>query len=268
MRGDRLPTSALTTKVLGIVGNHQLKQPNRNGRVSIIVNAKVKQEGRLIAASPVTERMVMALKQAIDTNSPHTVIETIAVASLWSEGGQRSMPTVGQILCPLTIQLPPWLTFPARSVYQTCQDILGYRRWVTEKLNYTSHTDIHWLGDHWLPIVWTSKGPLYGEIISEGEMPNAYQPAIDLTDALRQQLYSFAFNCLEALAAPPSVYLLQFGLSEQTVIFDRLWPFPAAPAIASLGLQSPDLFTCHWYCLNNQPIQDLKISPHYHQKNG
>ncbi|MGL5035879.1 MAG: hypothetical protein ACRC6M_18995, partial [Microcystaceae cyanobacterium] len=83
-------------------------------------------------------------------------------------------------------------------------------------------------------------------------------------DDLRQQLYALGFKCLEAVNAPPSVYLLQFGLSGQTVIFDRLWPFPAAPAIASLGKQNPDLFTCHWYCLNDQPLHDVKILAYQH----
>ncbi|MGL5033231.1 MAG: hypothetical protein ACRC6M_05460, partial [Microcystaceae cyanobacterium] len=234
--------------------NYQLKAPRQNGRVTIIVNAKVKQEGRLIAASPVTERMVSALKQAIIQNAPQTIIETIAVASLWSEAAQQKMPGAGQIFCPLTIQLPDWLQFPAQHLYHTCLDVQSYRQWVTDKFDYKAYNNTNDLGDCWLPIIWTKKGPLYAEVITEGEMPNAYQQPLDLGDDLRQQLYSLGFKCLEAVNAPPSVYLLQFGLSGQTVIFDRLWPFPAAPAIASLGKQNPDLFTCHWYCLNDQPL--------------
>jgi hypothetical protein len=241
------------------VGNQQLKKPRMSGRVSIIVNAKVKQEGRLIAASPVTERMVNALKQAIISNSPDTLIEVIAVASLWSEVAQRQTSMAGRIYCPLTIQLPKWLTFPSQRVYQACQDISARRLWVEQHLNYKSSPRENWLGDLWLPIVWTEKGPLYAEVIGEGEMPNAYQQPIELTDNLRQKLYSLAYQSLEALEAPPSVYLLQFGVVEQEIIFDRFWPFPAAPAIASLGIQSPDLFACHWFCLTNQAITDIQI---------
>lgn len=241
------------------MSTQQLKAPKRNGRVTIIVNAKVKQEGRLIAASPVTERMITALKQAILHNLPQTVVEVVAVATLWSEAAQRQTPIVGQIFCPLTIQLPHWLVFPGQKIYQVCQDIAGYRRWVTTQFGCLSHPQDQGLGDRWLPIIWTAQGPRYGEVIGEGMMPNAYQQPIELEENLRQQLQTLAFNCLEAAQAPPSVYLLQFSLLDKTILFDRLWPFPAAPAIASLGIQEPDLFTCHWLCLNDQPLPDVKI---------
>ena len=233
------------------MSSQQLKKPRMSGRVCIIVNAKVKQEGRLIAASPVTERMLSALKQAIMANSPDTLIEVIAVASLWSETAQKQTSTAGRIYCPLTIQLPQWLVFPAQKIYQSCQDILGRRIWVEENLKYKSNPNLNWLGDLWLPVIWTAKGPLYAEVIGEGAMPNAYEQPVELADHLRQQVYSLAYQCLEALEAPPSVYLLQFSVIEQEIIFDRLWPFPAAPAIASLGVQSPDLFSCHWQCLTD-----------------
>ena len=244
------------------MSNQQLKKPRMSGRVSIIVNAKVKQEGRLIAASPVTERMLSALKKAIIANSPDTVIEVIAVASLWSETAQKQTSTAGRIYCPLTIQLPKWLVFPSQKIYQSCQDILGRRTWVEEHLKCKSNPNLNWLGDLWLPVVWTAEGPLYGEVIGEGVMPNAYEQPVKLADNLRQALYSLASQCLEALEAPPSVYLLQFSVIEQEIIFDRLWPFPAAPAIASLGVQSPDLFSCHWQCLTDQAIADIQILSH------
>ena len=241
------------------MSSQQLKKPRMSGRVSIIVNAKVKQEGRLIAASPVTERMLTALKQAIIANSPDTLIEVIAVASLWSETAKKQTSTAGRIYCPLTIKLPQWLVFPSQTIYQACQDILGSRTWVEEHLKCKSNPNLNWLGDLWLPVVWTAKGPLYAEVIGEGAMPNAYEQPVELADSLRQQLYSLAYQCLEALEAPPSVYLLQFSVIEQEIIFDRLWPFPAAPAIASLGVQSPDLFSCHWQCLTDQAIADIQI---------
>ncbi len=244
------------------MSNQQLKKPRMSGRVSIIVNAKVKQEGRLIAASPVTERMLSALKKAIIANSPDTLIEVIAVASLWSETAQKQTSTAGRIYCPLTIQLPKWLVFPSQKIYQSCQDILGRRTWVEEHLKCKSNPNLNWLGDLWLPVVWTADGPLYGEVIGEGVMPNAYEQPVELADNLRQALYSLASQCLEALEAPPSVYLLQFSVIEQEIVFDRLWPFPAAPAIASLGVQSPDLFSCHWQCLTDQAIAEIQILSH------
>lgn len=244
------------------MSNQQLKKPRMSGRVSIIVNAKVKQEGRLIAASPVTERMLSALKKAIIANSPDTLIEVIAVASLWSETAQKQTSTAGRIYCPLTIQLPKWLVFPSQKIYQSCQDILGRRTWVEEHLKCKSNPNLNWLGDLWLPVVWTADGPLYGEVIGEGVMPNAYEQPVELADNLRQALYSLASQCLEALEAPPSVYLLQFSVIEQEIIFDRLWPFPAAPAIASLGVQSPDLFSCHWQCLTDQAIAEIQMLSH------
>ncbi|WLT38386.1 hypothetical protein NON20_23610 [Synechocystis sp. B12] len=60
------------------------------------MNAKVKQEGRLIAASPVTERMVNALKESIAGCSPETIIETVAVASLWSDQAQQQTQMGGE----------------------------------------------------------------------------------------------------------------------------------------------------------------------------
>lgn len=245
------------------MAHQELKAPNRNGRVTIIVNAKMKQEGRLIAASPVTERMVSALKQAITLHSPQTIIETIAAAALWSEGAQRHTNLAGRIYCPLTIQLPQWLTFPAQAMYQACQDIQARRQWVYQQLQISINADPQWLGDCWLPIIWTTQGALYGAVISEGIMPNAYQQPLDLAPAQSQKLQHLSHRLLENLAAPPAVYLLQFSLFNQDIIFDRLWPFPAAPAIASLSASTPDLFTYHWYCLNHLSLD--AIHSHRHQ---
>jgi hypothetical protein len=206
--------------------------------------------------------MLSALKKAIIANSPDTLIEVIAVASLWSETPQKQTSTAGRIYCPLTIQLPKWLVFPSQKIYQSCQDILGRRTWVEEHLKCKSNPNLNWLGDLWLPVVWTADGPLYGEVIGEGVMPNAYEQPVELADNLRQALYSLASQCLEALEAPPSVYLLQFSVIEQEIVFDRLWPFPAAPAIASLGVQSPDLFSCHWQCLTDQAIAEIQMLSH------
>lgn len=236
-----------------------LKAPNRNGRASIIVNAKVKQEGRLIAASPVTERMVNALKTAIATLSPETIIETVAVASLWSEQAQQQTQLGGRIYCPLTIQLPQWLNFPGQTIYQACQEIAPRRQWVSEHLDLPLCNDANWLGDHWLPIIVSGDEIQCAPLIHEGMMPNVY----DLLSweatpyhRHRSQLERVAHGLIQALNAPPGVYLLQFSLS-QTILFDRLWPFPAAPAIATIGYDSLNLFAHHWRCLNNLPIPTL-----------
>jgi hypothetical protein len=231
----------------------------------IIVNAKVK-EGGLISASPATERMVAALKQAVkeaifieeaksDLKLKAVQVETISAATLWSNFQHLK----ADYYCPLTIELPPQFKFPHQAVYQACKDVRGTRSWVEQNLGYKTSVGDYWLGDLWLPIVLTAKGPLYSEVIGEGEVPNSFQQPFDLLDKLRQSLYRLAYELLIYLKAPPAVYLLQFGLRDRNIVFDRLWPFPAAPAIASIGVQQPDLFACHWFCLTNRPISDLKI---------
>ena len=226
--------------------------------ILIIINAEVDSVGQIITTSPETEKMVTALKQAIQTYSTASVnVEVIAAAALWSDSIAFKEP---QIYCPLTIQLPDSFQFPAQPVYQACRDIEGRRSWV-QHLHYQTGQDRAWLGDLWLPVVLTAKGPLYGEVIGEGVIPNSFKQPIDLTDDIRQPLYYLAYELLRSIAATPAVYLLQFALRDQEVVFDRLWPFPAAPAIASLAVQSPDLFTCHWHCLTGQPILDLTIMP-------
>ncbi|MBD2103794.1 hypothetical protein [Leptolyngbya sp. FACHB-261] len=125
-------------------------------------------------------------------------------------------------------------------------------------------------GDLWLPVVWTAKGPLYAEVI--GRAGDAYRQPIHLKDEQRQVLYALARHCLLELAAKspssgktprvtPGVYLVQFSLSGTEVQLGQIWPFPAEPALASIGVQSLDLFTCHWYCLTGLPILDLTIDP-------
>lgn len=233
-----------------------LKAPNRNGRASIIVNAKVKQEGRLIAASPVTERMVDALRSAIAVQSPETIIDTVAVAGLWSDQAQQQTEMGGRIYCPLTIQLPRWLDFPGQGVYQACQNIAARRQWVSETLGLPLCNDANWLGDHWLPIILSGDGVEFFPLIYEGIMPNAYEMVSwDFPPYQRYQsgLADLARALVKELNAPPAVYLLQFSIA-QGLMFDRLWPFPAAPAIATINFSHANLYTYHWCCLNNLPL--------------
>ncbi|MGF1512336.1 MAG: hypothetical protein ACFB5Z_01380 [Elainellaceae cyanobacterium] len=162
------------------------------------------------------------------------------------------------ILCPLTLAAVSTPNFPQHALYKTCGDIEGLRARVSAQGYATG------AGNLWLPIVLTAKGPLYGEAIGQLDSGNFQQP-VHLSDAQRQPLYRLGRWLLNDLGVPPAVYLLQMSCHESPkehgVVFDRLWPFPAAPALASLGRQSPDLFTCHWRCLTHQPIRDLQVRP-------
>ncbi|MGK7946509.1 MAG: hypothetical protein AB4058_18770 [Microcystaceae cyanobacterium] len=230
-------------------------------QVLIIVNAQVKANGSLGSASPVTEKMVTALKRAIAKDNPETPVNVSSAADLWSSDLKNKLHDPNLVVCPLTIQLPHWLDCPTQRIYHDCKDIHARRRWVKESLAYPICDSESGLGDLWLPIMWTVKGPLYGEVIGEGAMPNAYQQPVDLPDRIRKTLYSLAYQLLDSLNAPPSVYLLQFRLASPDVLFDRLWPFPAAPAIASLRFQQPDLFACYWQCVTHQPLKEVSIIP-------
>lgn len=227
-------------------------------KVIIIINAQVNGNG-LISTSPVTEKMVKALKNAIFHHSQQLQeVEVIAAASLWSKCIADSLPD-DSIYCPLTIQLPKVCNFPQQKVYHTCENVNLVRDWVESKFGYLTSKGNNGLGYLWLPIILTAKGPFYGEVISETEIPNSYSQPLDFPDYQRQGLYHLAYQLLEFLQAPPSVYLLQFALKDQEIVFDRLWPFPAAPALASVGRQHPDLFSCYWLCLKNQPIKEVAI---------
>jgi len=181
-----------------------------------------------------------------------------AAAPDYSLAVTRSSPLLQRqpdaLYCPLTLDLPPTLQTP---VFRTCADVAGLQSWVTTNLGYDAG-----LGDRWLPIVLTARGPLYAEAIA-CDASGTYRQPWHLTDAVRQPLYRLAFELLDYLAAPPSVYMLAFAQRGPELRFDRLWPFPTASAIASLGVQAPDLFTCHWRCLTEAPILDLCIPGRY-----
>ena len=227
-------------------------------KILIIVNAEVSEQGQQIFASPVTERMVAAIRRGIATYSSEPVsIEVISAGSLWSKGAKFLAEESKTIYCPLTIQLPDYFNFPAKDVFSACKDISGTRHWVEKNLGYKTSFGDHWLGHLWLPVVLTKKGLLYAEVIGEGAIPNSYEQPIILSSRHRQSLHHLARNLLDSLSAIPAVYLIQFSLHNNEIVFDRLWPFPAAPALASLRFQEPDLFACHWQCLSNQTITEL-----------
>ncbi|PSP18150.1 MAG: hypothetical protein BRC58_04375 [Cyanobacteria bacterium QS_8_64_29] len=226
--------------------------------IRIAVDAEIDRAGNIVATSRATQQMVAALKQAIAAQDPSAAIEVVPAAGLQAE------PSDGEQqprYCPLTIALPDSFEFPGRAIYQACKDVRARQQWVEAHLQCASglQQPAAWAGNYWLPMVLTAKGPLYGEAIGEGMAPNTYRQPIELDDHQRQQLYRLGHQLLHALAAPPAVYLLQFGYLDGQIAFDRLWPFPAAPALASVGVQSPDLFACHWQCLTGRPVCNLAI---------
>jgi hypothetical protein len=209
------------------------------------------------AVSP-GERIESALQRAIALNTPSMVTEVCLVSDLSS----MAIAPNETILCPLTLDIPDSLIFPDRDIYPVCRDVSSMRDRVFNQFGIVGDD-----GNFWLPIVLTAKGPIYGEVISLDEknlssesLYPIYSMPCHFSDVWRQQLYKLAFNLLQTLSAPPATYLMQFGFKEKKIFFDRLWPFPAAPAIASVGVQFPDLFTCHYFCLTNTPIYDLQIT--------
>jgi hypothetical protein len=225
-------------------------------KVIIIVNAEAQASGQMSRLSPVTEKMVSAFKNAIPKSF---AVEVTGTASLWSrmELGKTSQHNL--IWCPLTIQLPNWVNFPAKNVYQACRDIEARRAWVADTLHYKTSQGESSFGDLWLPIMVTSKGLEYGEVIGEDMIPNSYSQPVNLERESLKALYRLASQLLDNLQAPNSVYLLQFRLAHREVVFDRLWPFPAAPAIASLRGQQTDLYAAYWNCLRQQARLDRSL---------
>jgi hypothetical protein len=154
------------------------------------------------------------------------------------------------------------------SVYGACAAVSEVRDWVQNTLGYSTvasalDTD---QGKHWLPIILTARGPIYGEVIGLTDQGKYHQP-IPLADAIKQPLFHLAYELVHYLNAPPAVYLMQIKLAKDNqgelslLAFDRLIPFPSAPAIASVGVQEPDLFVCHSRCVQGQSITDVIIRP-------
>jgi hypothetical protein len=238
---------------------------SHNGRgmekVVIIINAEVSDQGQLLSASPVTQKMVEALQSSILETSPSRMVEIVSAATLWSKNSKnfKRDTIIHTIYCPLTIQLPDYFDFPQRKIYAACKDINSRRRWVEKNLGFKTSVGDSWLGHLWLPIVVTDE-LVFGEIIGEGPMPNSYEHPVAIPKRQQQSLHSLAEQLIDSLEATPATYLLQFSLYNGEIVFDRLWPFPAAPALITLKTQQPDLFTCHWHCLTEQPISKINIS--------
>ena len=233
----------------------------RMEKVVIIINAEVSDRGKLISASPVTQKMVGALQRSIEEHSGASVaVEIISAATLWSKNSRNNYQDLDStaLYCPLTIQLPEYFDFPQKDIYSACKDLNSRRRWVEKKLGFKTSVGDSWLGHLWLPIVMTDK-PIFAEVIGEGSIPNSYEHPIVIPHHQLKSLHGLADKLLDSLSAPPACYLLQFSLYDGEIVFDRLWPFPAAPALITLKTQQPNLFTCHWKCLTQQPIAEKDI---------
>lgn len=226
-------------------------------KVAIAVEGAVDETGELLGAPPALIESVRALKQAIASSSfeengsggQDASVTVVAASSLSLEA---IAPTT--LLVPLTLDLPDTIRFPRKTIYATCRDVPLLRQRVQQWDFLVGE------GQYWLPIVQTAKGPLYAEAIAPAPSSGYCQP-LHLADHQRQPLYRLGQRLLSTLSAPPAVYLLQFGYQGDRWCFDRLWPFPAPPAIASLDCQSPNLFSCHWHCLRGQPLRDIVIRP-------
>lgn len=207
--------------------------------------------------TPVTSLITKAMSQAILAASASSGVANRIQILGEAELDPKIKPGLTEgLICPLTLNVPDWLPLANRDMYAACADVERLRR-VSDGWQDDARP-----GAYWLPIVLTAKGPLYAEAIAQvnPSEPSTYRQPFHLTDSQRQPLYSLGFRLLQALNAPPAVYMMQFGCEADRVWFDRLLPFPTAAAIASLEVQTPDLFTCHWACLTEQPIRELSIT--------
>jgi hypothetical protein len=168
--------------------------------------------------------------------------------------------TKDSLLCPLTLDISPNLEFWGQDIFNACRQTAKMQQWVASEAGLAAG-----VGICWLPIVNTRQGIFYAAAVSQ--TGDRYQQPFHITEQQRQSLYQLAAKLLEQLQAPPAVYLLAFGLADGELVFDRLLPFPAAPALASINVQQPDLFACHWRCLTNRPVLELLLagqSPVWH----
>jgi hypothetical protein len=173
-------------------------------------------------------------------------VEFVTVADLPAVASAKA------IYCPMTLAVPPAFEFWGRSIGQTCQQIDRLRDLVATTIGVKVGDG----GNLWLPIIWTAGDPIYGEVIGKSEGDDYRQPIhIDEIDC--RSISHFGEKLLTQLKAPPATYLVQFSQTDTGIMFDRLFPFPAIPALASVGVQHPDLFACHWRCINNQSIDNI-----------
>jgi hypothetical protein len=184
--------------------------------------------------------MLRSIGEVVESVEFVTVTELPAVASAKA------------IYCPMTLAVPPAFEFWGQSIGQTCQQIDLLRDLAATTIGVKVGDG----GNLWLPIVWTAGDPIYGEVIAKIDGDDYRQP-IHLDEIDCRSIYQLGNRLLTQLNAPPATYLVQFSKIDIGIIFDRLFPFPAIPALASVGIQHPDLFECHWRCITNQSIDKI-----------
>lgn len=211
--------------------------------------------GSALAGPAIAADRLVALAKAAQADG--RALEPVMIAI----GETQPIPTATEAIdCPLSLGVLADPRFPAdwpaRSLWETCAAVESLRSRVAEELQWPTTA----AGDLWLPLVVTAKGPLYAEAIAHDPATGRFVQPHHLSDRDRQTAYRLAFELLTLLKLPPGVYLVQWGQDAAgETQFDRLYPFPAAPAIASLGVQSPDLLECHLRGLLSQPLRELAI---------
>jgi hypothetical protein len=189
----------------------------------------------ILDETPDSQRLGVAMLGAIGELVES--VQFVAVAELPPVADPKA------IYCPLTLAVPPTFEFWGRSIFRSCQQIERLRNLAAT----TTDVQVGDGGNLWLPVIWTAQAPIYGEVIGEIEAGQDLQP-----------LYRFGAQLLTELSAPPATYLVQFSQERAGIIFDRLYPFPAIPAIGRIG-QQLDLFDCHWRCITHQSIVPVDV---------
>ncbi|HEY9837453.1 MAG TPA: hypothetical protein V6D27_11205, partial [Vampirovibrionales bacterium] len=189
-------------------------------QVWIIVEDEASAMGFPGADSPAIARMVEALQKAIARTHPDCEVKVFSFSHL----KPFSLSDSEVLVCPLSLNIPNSVIGELQPLYRTCQDVEGLRTVVAERWQVATGT-----GNLWLPVVLTTKGPIYGEAIglADEKQPGCekvvqYIQPVHLPDRWRQPLYALGRRLLQWLEAPPATYLIQFGWSDQGLWFDRL----------------------------------------------
>jgi hypothetical protein len=184
---------------------------------------------------PETQRLGVAMLRAVGS-----IVDSVQFVIA------NDLPTVADrhtLYCPLTLNIPPNFQFWGQSIWQTCGDLDRLRHLCATTVGVKVGDG----GNLWLPVIWTVKDPIYSDPIELSADGN-YR-SIEIDDRDLQSLQQFSNKLLTKINAPAAVYLIQAKLAETGIVFDRLFPFPATPALASLG-KKPDLFEHHWRCIS------------------
>ncbi|WP_287129840.1 hypothetical protein [Candidatus Cyanaurora vandensis] len=107
----------------------------------------------------------------------------------------------------------------------------------------------------YLPIIWTARGPLYGEAIAR--CGDFYIQPWDLSDSERQGYYQLARATLGD-QTPAGVYLLTFEPKQGQTVAVGFTAMPTDAALVSVVVQQPDLFLCHCYAAAGLPVVEVQ----------